>query len=156
MLMEAGTDRGRKERRLGKRSSSQKQEACASGSGVIVMGDAETKGSPGQQVRTAEGSRHHIPLIFWMRDGGCQDGLTPHLGGKMVFIESKRAVPIGTEVKIRLAAAQDEDGGVPKMEVADGIVIWHCPLDDHFKNRKGFGVSLRAGWPQSGGSTETQ
>jgi len=72
--------------------------------------------------------------------------MTPRIGSTVIFIESKQAVQLGTEVTIRLTATQDE--AVRKSGVEEGIVVWHCPLDDHFKNRAGFGVSLRGGAPQ--------
>ena len=117
------------------------------------MDDAQSNRLLVQKGR-ADGGMDHIPVTFWMPDGISHEGMTPRIGSTVIFIESKQAVQLGTEVTIRLTATQDE--AVRKSGVAEGIVVWHCPLDDHFKNRAGFGVSLHSGHPQPSEPRKTE
>jgi hypothetical protein len=126
--------------------------ACAAGSEGIPMDDAQSNRSLVQKGR-ADGGMDHIPVTFWMPDGSSHEGMTPCIGGQVIFIESKQAVQLGTEISIKLTTKEDEADS--KWEVTEGIVVWHCPLEDDFKNRAGFGVSLRGGWPKPSCPTET-
>lgn len=90
-----------------------------------------------------------MPVTFWGSDGSYHEGMSPHVVGGVVFVESKRLVPAGTEITIRLAPPADVsvDWGVAK-----GTVVWNCPAADHFQNLKGFGVSIQGCWPQPFGA----
>ncbi|MBX3301285.1 MAG: hypothetical protein KF693_03635 [Nitrospira sp.] len=66
----------------------------------------------------------------------------------MIFVESAWLAPIGSDVTISfLSEAEDSVG----QEFIQGKVVWHCPQDDEFKNRAGFGVLVQRQWPQSRG-----
>lgn len=153
MLMQAGMESGRKVRRIVGRKMNQDKAACAAGSEGVPMDDAQLERSLVQKGR-ADGGPEHVPVTFLMPDGSSHRAMTPRVGRSTMFIESNQAVQLGTEVTIRLTATQDEV--VNKGRVAEGIVVWHCPLDDQFMNRAGFGVSLRGGAPHPCRPTETQ
>jgi hypothetical protein len=94
------------------------------------------QGGQSRWERTA--GRSPMAVTFWQQDGCCYEGITPNgAARKVLFIESKREVPIGAEVALRLAAPQTSSA---EGNVWQGTVVWCCPSEDHFANRKGFGV----------------
>jgi hypothetical protein len=105
--------------------------------GTTVMQDAE---ATDEQTEGPASGLSSIPVSFWQRDGGCHEGTVPALtAGKVLFIESKRCVPVGTDVTLRLMLPA---GDAVERRLLQGTVIWHCPSGDHFAHRKGFGVCL--------------
>jgi len=116
------------------------------------MDNGQRSASQGRFDRTVNGATR-VPVTFWMPDGSCDEGMTRHVGGEVMFIESKRIVPIGTEVTISLTTQNDAAIGEG---VAEGVVVWACPTGDQFQNGEGFGVSLQGCWPQQPGGTETE
>jgi hypothetical protein len=87
----------------------------------------------------------HKPVTFWTLDGSCHAGTTPHIGGVVIFVESRIAVPVGTEVTVSLAPVEKQSDA---QDLAEGTVVWSCPLGDEFENQGGFGVLLRRQWPK--------
>lgn len=92
------------------------------------------------------------PVTFWGADGSCYDGAVPKMNGEVVFIESRDLVPVSSEITIRLRPQHE---GEVEWGVATGIVLWRCPGEDHFMNRKGFGVCIQSRWSQPSGVSET-
>jgi hypothetical protein len=92
--------------------------------------------SPGLRKRPAH---VQVPVTYWMPDGTCGEGVAPRIEGEVIFIESERSVPIGTELTIRLTPRTDGSIG---WNLAEGTVAWRCPSKDSFKHREGFGVHL--------------
>jgi len=151
-MMQADVElsRGRRGKKLAGQTTKQGSGSQATGSKVIVMDDGKASASHSQMDRAAIGTKH-VPVTFWVSDGSCAEGKTHHVGGEFIFIESKRVVPVGTGVTIRLTPPNDASAD---WGVANGIVAWHCPAEDHFRNREGFGVCLQGRWPQPSGPTE--
>jgi hypothetical protein len=151
-MMQADVElsKGRRGRKLAEKTTRQDSGSQATGSKVSVMDDGKTRTLHGHVDRAVSG-RNHVPVTFWVPDGSCAEGKTHHVEGEVIFIESKQVVPVGTGVTIRITAPNDAstDWGV-----ANGIVAWHCPTEDQFRNREGFGVSLQGRWPQLPGLTE--
>lgn len=127
----AGTTNGEGAVRMDKSSRSEGE------TGTTVIQDVEAAREQTDGPASGFGS---IPVSFWQRDGGCHEGTVPALtAGKVLFIESKRCVPVGTDVTLRLMLPA---GGAVEGRLLQGTVIWHCPSGDHFAHRKGFGVCL--------------
>ncbi len=116
---------------------------------VAAAGDVRTDGPYGGGGQAANGT-NLIPVTFWGPDGSCYEGMSPRVAGEVIFVESKRLIPVDTEVTIRFTLPDDV---LVNRGVAKGTVVWHCTLGDHFKNRKGFGVCIQGRWPQSPGPT---
>ncbi|MBK5282046.1 MAG: hypothetical protein JJE16_08170 [Nitrospiraceae bacterium] len=142
--------RGRRGRKLAGQTTKQGRGSRATASKVSVMDDGKAGASHGQGDHAVNGT-NHVPVTFWVPDGSCAEGKTHHVGGEVIFIESKRVVPVGTEVTIRLISSND---ALVNWGVAKGIVAWQCPAEDQFRNREGFGVCLQGRWPQPPGPTE--
>lgn len=94
-------------------------------------------------------------MTFWTPDGSRHMGMTPRVSGEMLFIESKQMVPVGTDITVSLASAEEQSVG---QEIVEGTVVWQCPLGDEFKHQGGVGVRLKRCWPKGpgigGGSKE--
>ncbi|NJN36883.1 MAG: hypothetical protein HC794_07280 [Nitrospiraceae bacterium] len=93
-------------------------------------------------------SREHGPVTFWTPDGSRHAGMTPRVSGEMIFIESERMVPVGTDITVSLAPLEKQSEA---QELAEGTVVWHCPLGDEFENHGGVGVRLQRRWPKGPG-----
>jgi hypothetical protein len=150
---------GRDEVNRGRKAGKLVGRTAKSGSGVpginsspVPPGGEQRMNFPAQEARGI-GEPSRIAVTFWIPDGSCHEGVVLHRGDGMVFVESKRMVPVGTEVTIRLRSPDDDwtDCGV-----VEGTVVWQCPSEDDFKNRKGFGVSARGRWPMLPGPAETE
>jgi Tfp pilus assembly protein PilZ len=152
MLAQAEVGRTRRGRKLARQITKQDGGYRGAASKVIVMDNGRTSALHGQVDRAANGT-NPVSVTFWMPDGSCYEGMTRYVGGKVMFIESKRVVPVGTEVTIRLTAPNDVSA---EWDVAEGVVVWACPTGDQFQNGEGFGVSLQGCWPQQPGGTETE
>jgi hypothetical protein len=113
------------------------------------MGDAQTNRSSGEVAPAANGT-NHIPVTFWGSDGSCYEGMSPHVTGEVMFVESKQLVPVETEVTIRVTSPSE---GMVNQGVVTGTVIWQCPSSDLFKNLQGFGVCFQSRWSQPSGPT---
>lgn len=118
---------------------------------VVAMDDAQTNGSSGEVARAANGTIH-VPVTFWGPDGSCYEGMSPHVTGEVIFVESKQLVPVETEVTIRVTSPSEV---MVNQGVVKGTVIWQCPSSDLFKNLQGFGVCFQSRWPQPPGPTES-
>jgi hypothetical protein len=103
--------------------------------------------SPVGEAGGSDRSGGHKPVTFWTLDGSYHAGTTPYIGGVMIFVESRIAVPVGTEVTVSLAPVEKQSDA---QDLAEGTVVWSCPLGDEFENQGGFGVLLRRQWPDSG------
>ena len=147
LVAQTEVGRGYRERTIAGQTTKQDRGSHTTASKVIVMEDGKT---PGQVHRAVRGTKH-VPVTFWVPDGSCAAGKTHHIGDEVIFIESKRVVPVDTEVAIRLNPANEV---LVNWGVANGTVVSHCPAEDHFRNREGFGVCLQGRWPQPPGLTE--
>lgn len=152
MLAQTEVVRNRRGRRGAEQTTRQGSGYRGAASKVIVMDNERTGASDGQLDRAANDT-NPVLVTFWRPDGSCDEGRTRHVGGKFIFIESKLALPVGTEVTIRLTAPNDVSGD---WDVAEGVVVWTCPKEDQFKNGEGFGVCLQGCWPQQPRGTETE
>ena len=151
MQAEAEVSRGRRGRRLSERMA---KPSSGSGASVSkVMDDGQLDKSPGHSVDCAVSGTNRIPVTFWMPDGSCYEGTAPHVAGEVLFVESNRLVPVGTEVTIRLTSPNEVS---LNWGVAEGAVVWNCPVADQFKNREGFGVCLQGCWPAPTGPIGTE
>jgi len=142
--------RGRRGRKLTGQTTKQRSGSHATAPEVSVMDDGKAGASHGQGDRDVNGT-NHVLVTFWVQDGSCAEGKTHHVGGDDIFIESKRVVPVGTGVTIRLSLPND---AAADRGIAEGSVVWNCPSVDQFRNREGFGVCLQGRWPQPPGPTE--
>ncbi len=106
------------------------------------MNEKQLKHSPLEQG-VDDGSP--VSVTFWMPDGSCDEGKARHVDRNVMFIESKRTLPVGTEVRIRITRLAEE---VADWGLGEGTVVWACPSVDQFNNREGFGVSFRGCWSQ--------
>jgi len=150
MLAQAKVDGDRQERRPAGRATKGRTGSAAITAKVIPMDEEQTKGSQSDSSGIVGGA-NPVVVIFRMPDGSCGEGTTRHVGSEVMFIESKRMVPVGTEVTIRLTQSSE---GLGDWGTAEGVVIWACPAMDQFNNREGFGVSLQGRWPQPSQAAE--
>lgn len=137
-LVETRMGKGSQERRGAEKTARQGKGASqAIGSAVAMLGDGERRHA------VSEGRR--IPVTFWAADGSCHEGTIPKLNREVLFVESAQPFPVSAEITLRFAVPIEGelDGGV-----ATGTVIWVCHEEDHFMNRKGFGLRLQSRWPQ--------
>jgi hypothetical protein len=114
--------------------------------GTFAMVEMKANGSLGQ-VDHARCSLGHIQVIFSMEGDSHCPGVVRNAtaGQKVIFVESKQVVPVGTDLTIRLTTVYR---ALAEWGVVEGTVVWQCPFEDIFKNGKGFGLYLRGGWPQ--------
>lgn len=148
MLNEIVVDNSRRERRYGERRRGEGSTRLTLFSvDRMSMDEWEKEGDLVQEqgVETHGAGRRHCRVAFWTPDGSRQEGMTSHLGGSMVFIESIKLVPVDTEITVELAQGDESSNG---HELVDGVVAWHCPFADEFQHREGFAVRLRSSWPQ--------
>ena len=152
MLAQAEVGRTRRRRKPAVQTTNHDGGSGGAASKVVVMDNGRTSASHSRVDCTVNGT-NPVGVKYWVPDGSCYEGKTRHVGGQVVFIESKRVVPVGTEVTIRLTLPDDisADWGV-----AEGIVVWICPTDDEFRNRQGFGISLRGCRPLESGTVEKE
>lgn len=149
--MEGRASSARIERREGKRKSDQAKTTNTSESRREFPGDVrieECLSKTGQASVSVEGAEH-APVTFWTSDGSQREGTTPRVNGEMLFVESKRMVPVGGELTISLPSMERQSA---EQELAEGVVMWHCPLGDEFENQGGFGVRIQKHWPKGPGS----
>jgi len=99
MLTEVGTNRSRNGRKLQGRAANQGRGRALIKTKVDAMNDAR-KNRSSREVRRAVNGTNHIPVTFWGPDGGRYEGMSPHVTGEVVFVESKRMVLVETEVTI--------------------------------------------------------
>lgn len=120
------------------------------GRGRSVKAGGDRGESCGTQLREAtclspavegvDGRSSQQPISFWLSDGSCFEGTTERLGKEFIFIGSRMLAPVGATIMIQ--PTQPNTGGPGVLEAAEATVVWHCPVADHFKNLKGFGVRL--------------
>lgn len=139
------------ERRTGERRMTQakSRERGPFERGTVFIGDDVRRGhdwmSRVHEVGVSDRSEEHNPVTFWTLDGSRHAGMTPCVRGEMIFIESERMVPVGTDITVSLAPVEKQSDA---QELAEGTVVWHCPLGDEFENQGGFGVRLQRRWPK--------
>jgi hypothetical protein len=97
---------------------------------------------PGDLSDAPVGRRNQVPVTFWAQSGKCYGGLAPATPRNVIFIESQDLLPVGAEVTVHLLFPWD---GFAEGAVIEGIVVWQCPREDHFKNLKGFGLRVADG-----------
>ncbi len=149
MLSEVGASRGRSGRKSTGRTTSHGREVRTISPKVVAMADVQGCGSSGEGGQ-ADKVKIPIPVTFWGPDGSCYEGMSPHVSGEVIFIESEQLLPVETEVTISFTPPDDV---LVNRGVAKGTVVWRCISSDYFKSRKGFGVRLQDRWPHSLGST---
>ncbi len=145
MLTEVAVDKGCHERRFGERRRGQGSAGLALSSFERVSMEREDAFVQRQGIETHGDGGRHCRVAFWTADGSRQEGSTSQLGGSMMFIESDKRVPVGSEITVELAQG---DGGSNRRELVDGVVAWHCPFADEFQHGEGFAVRLHSSWPQ--------
>ena len=149
MPAEVGVTRARNGRKGTGRKTSQSRDLRAVSAKVVAMAGVERSGSSGEGGQGANATPP-ILVTFWGPDGSCYEGMSPHITGEVIFIESKRLIPVDSEVTIRFTAPDDV---LVNRGIVKGTVVWHCTSSDDFKSRKGFGVCLQDRWPQPPGPT---
>ena len=152
ILIQAEVDRGAEETEARRANSEDETGSAPTPFKVALLDERRTQGSRSEPAGVV-GRTTSFAVIFRMPDGSCEEGTACHVGGEVIFIESKRGISIGTEVTIRLTQPNDD---VADWGVAAGAVVWTCPTMDQFKNREGFGVCLQERWPQSPHATEAE
>ena len=134
------------ERRTGERRKRQVaiKESGPLGEGAAGIGQDTQKYQDWiSRVRGVGGSVQssgHAPMTFWTLDGSRHAGTMPHNRSAVIFVESRVAVLVGTEITVSLAPVENPSDA---QELAEGTVVWHCPFSDEFENQRGFGVILR-------------
>lgn len=93
----------------------------------------------------SEQAVQRVPLTFWTPDGSCHEGMTPCAEGDLMFVETTKPIPVGTQLTIRIVQCGRESLG---WALAEGTVVWRCLSADLFHNGKGVGVSLQGRWPR--------
>lgn len=152
MLGRAEVSTGRKARRLVGRTVKSGSEVHGITSLPVAVERKQMMNFPVQEAcEIGESIRNAV--TFWIPDGSCHEGVVFHRGHGVVFVESKRMVPVGAEVTIRLRSPEDDSTDCGLVE---GTVVWQCPSADDFKNREGFGVSVQGRWPKLAGPDETE
>ncbi|WP_455388770.1 hypothetical protein [Petrachloros mirabilis] len=152
MLGRDEVSRGRKARKLaGRTAKSGNRVTGINSSPLAVEGEQRANFLAREAREFGEPIRNAV--TFWIPDGSCHEGVVFHRGHGVVFVESKRMVPVGTDVTIRLRSPEDDS---TDCGVVEGTVVWQCPTADDFKNREGFGVSVRGRWPRLPGPAETE
>lgn len=139
---ETGTShRGR--RRLEKSSTGIAESSGPSGKANVLRDRTPNREHGHPHVINHGMSR--ISVVLWGPDGNAFEGTISRDTQKVLFIETNQLVPVYAEVTL-----QRKDLGNPASDwdVATGTVIWQCPMEDHFMNRKGFGLSLQSHWSQ--------
>jgi len=149
MLTEVGVGKPRSGRKLQGQASTQSRGLCAIKAKVVAMEEEKMDRLSGKVGRVANGT-NLIPVTFWGPDGSCYEGMSPHVAGEVVFVASKRLIPVDTEVTLRFTPLNEV---LVNRGVAKGTVAWHYSSSDHFKNLAGFGVCLQGRWPQPPKST---
>jgi hypothetical protein len=147
MLSEVGATGARNGRKSTRRTANHSSGLRAITPKVVAMAGVQKDGSSEGDGQAAN-SMNPIPVVFWGPDGSCYEGMSPHVAGEVIFVESKQLIPVDTEVTIRFASPDDV---FVNRGVAKGTVVWHCTSSDDFKSRKGFGVCLQGRWPQPPG-----
>ena len=142
------------ERRAGERRTdfAKNREMGPFEDGTVVLGNDSRRGH-GLMPQVREGgasNRHgeHSPVTFWTPDGSPHTGMTPRVSSEMLFVETARMVPVGTDVTVSLAPVEKQSDG---QELAEGTVVWHCPHRDQFEHKEGVGVRLQRRWPKGPG-----
>ncbi|SPP65260.1 hypothetical protein [Nitrospira lenta] len=97
---------------------------------LSVVGD-DVSGGPSQQT-----------ISVWLPDGTCCEGTTKRTNDEFLFVESRMLLPVGTTISIQPTQLGTPGSGT--LEATEATVVWLCPVADHFKNVKGFGVRLHA------------
>ena len=140
-----GTSGGHQERRFGGRRKLDEKV-----SGVSDANRAAPESIKRGQVSVStenhrEEGRRHRKLLVWDQDGHCHEGTTGCIGRAKMFIESTWMAPVGSEITISLVPEEEDAVG---HELTRGMVVWHCPLGDEFRNQAGFGVLFQRQCPQ--------
>lgn len=151
MSVEVGAGRARNSKKTAGRTTRQGRGVREVMNKAVAMADAKMSRPSGNVLCAANGT-NHIPVTIWGPDGSCFEGMSPHVTGEIIFVESNQLVPVETEVSIRLTPSNE---ALANCGIAKGVVVWQCLSSDHFKNRKGFGVCLQSRWPQPLGPTES-
>ena len=107
-----------------------------------------------QQTGTVNGDRKRQAGIFSTLDGKSYEGIMTRSSGALIFIQSKKMVPVGQEITVDFTPVEGSG-----RESVDGTVVWQCFDEDEFGNLAGFGVRLhrRVAWglePENSGGDE--
>lgn len=148
--LEGGASGRRDERRAGERRSDEAKTRGAFERATEFFGDVLMEG-PQPRIRVvgvAPGGETHEPVTFWTADGSRHEGTMPPVNGEMLFVESKRMVPVGGKLTVSLVPREGQSTG---QELFEGTVMWHCPHGDEFENHGGVGVRLQGRWPKGPG-----
>ena len=153
-MEETRASSGPNERRAGERRMnhvrSSEREPFEGGTAFIE--DTARRGDDGMSRVSEAGMSDrrgmHSLVTFWTPDGSRHAGMAPRVNGEMIFIESKRMVPVDTDITVSLAPVEKQSDG---QELAEGTVVWHCPRPDQFERQGGFGVRLKRRWPKGPG-----
>jgi len=103
---EVGVGREGRVRGFAGQQAKQGSNSLADAPNIITMDDGKISASLGPADCATNGTKP-IAVTFWMPDGSCDEGKTRHVGGEVMFIESKRMVPVGAAVTVRLAQPND-------------------------------------------------
>lgn len=138
MLMAmAGTSGDQQGRRSGNRRTSEEKVVRVLGVYPVLPESVKRDRDPMNAENHRQEGRQHRKLLVWDQDGNCREGKTPCVGNTTMFVESMWMAPVGSEVTISLVPEEEDAVG---QEFSRGMVVWHCRLDDEFRNQAGFGV----------------
>jgi len=143
MMSVVGSRSDHQERRFGDRRKEGEQAVGASRSNPVLSERGKSDRASGSEEDCRGEGERHWKLLVWDQDGSCHEGTTPCVIETTLFVESTWMAPIGSDVTISLVPGEEDAVG---QELIQGTVVWHCPQDDEFKNKAGFGVRLH---PQS-------
>jgi hypothetical protein len=132
-----GASDGQQERKFGDRRKSEEKVVGTSGACPVLRENVNMDRASGGGEGHQEKGKRHWKLLVWDQDGNCHEGKTPCIGKPTMFVESTWMAPIGSDVTISLVPGEEDSVG---QELIQGKVVWHCPQDDEFKNKAGFGV----------------
>jgi Tfp pilus assembly protein PilZ len=107
------------------------------GAVLVSMGEAEMSQEVDQQADIVNGDRKRQAVTFLTSDGKSYEGVMTRSSGEIIFIQSKKMVPVGQEITVDVTPV---DGSGRESVV--GTVVWQCFDEDEFGNLAGFGVRL--------------
>lgn len=137
LMAMVGTSGDQQGRRSGHRRKSEEKVVRVLVVNPVLPESVKRDRDPMNAENHRQEGRQHRKVLVWDQDGNCREGKTPCIGNTTMFVESTWMAPVDSEVTISLVPEEEDAVG---QELSRGMVVWHCPKDDEFRNQAGFGV----------------